>query len=106
MNINRMRNPTTGKNTQLECASCHVPEISGAYLEPVKMEEHCGDCHVLTFDSIAPKRTVSHGKPEVVYRELAEIYSAIALKGGVPDKTAPKVVRRRPGTPLVNEEEK
>jgi len=106
MNVNRMRNPTTGKNTQLECASCHVPEISGAYLEPVKMEEHCGDCHLLTFDSIAPKRTVSHGKPEVVYRELAEIYSAIALKGGVPDKTAPKVVRRRPGTPLVNEEEK
>lgn len=106
MNVNRMRNPTTGKNTQLECASCHVPEISGAYLEPVKMEEHCGDCHLLTFDSIAPKRMVSHGKPEEIYRELAEFYSALALKGGVTDKAAPEIVRRRPGTPLVNEEEK
>ena len=106
MNVNRMRNPTTGKNTQLECASCHVPEISGAYLEPVKMEEHCGDCHLLTFDSIAPKRMVSHGKPEEIYQELAEFYSALALKGGINDKTAPEVVRRRPGTPLVNEKEK
>ena len=106
MNVNRMRNPTTGKNTQLECASCHVPEISGAYLEPVKMEEHCGDCHLLTFDSIAPKRMVSHGKPEEIYQELAEFYSALALKGGVNDKAAPEVVRRRPGTPLVNEKEK
>ena len=106
MNVNRMRNPTTGKNTQLECASCHVPEISGAYLEPVKMEEHCGDCHLLTFDSIAPKRMVSHGKPEEIYLELAEFYSALALKGGVTDKAAPEIVRRRPGTPLVNEEEK
>jgi len=106
MNANRMRNPKTGTNTQLECASCHVPDLSGAYLEPVKMEEHCGDCHVLTFDSIAPKRTVSHGKPEVVYRELAEFYSTLALKGGVTDKTAPKVVRRRPGSPLLKEEEK
>ena len=106
MNVNRMRNPTTGKNTQLECASCHVPEISGAYLEPVKMEEHCGDCHLLTFDSIAPKRMVSHGKPEEIYQELVEFYSALALKGGVNDKAAPEVVRRRPGTPLVNEKEK
>ncbi|MDC0158146.1 hypothetical protein OAI47_00170 [Rhodospirillaceae bacterium] len=106
MNVNRMRNPTTGKNTQLECASCHVPEISGAYIEPVKMEEHCGDCHLLTFDSIAPKRMVSHGKPEEIYQELTEFYSSLALKGGASDKTAPKVVRRRPGTPFVNEEEK
>ena len=106
MNVNRMRNPTTGKNTQLECASCHVPEISGAYIEPVKMEEHCGDCHLLTFDSIAPKRMVSHGKPEEIFQELTEFYSSLALKGGVSDKTAPKVVRRRPGTPFVNEEEK
>ena len=106
MNVNRMRNPTTGKNTQLECVSCHVPEISGAYLEPVKMEEHCGDCHLLTFDSIAPKRMVSHGKPEEIYLELAEFYSALALKGGVIDKAAPEIVRRRPGTPLMNEEEK
>jgi pSer/pThr/pTyr-binding forkhead associated (FHA) protein len=106
MNVNRMRNPTTGKNTQLECASCHVPEISGAYIEPVKMEEHCGDCHLLTFDSIAPKRMVSHGKPEEIYQELTEFYSSLALKGGASDKTAPKVVRRRPGTPFVNGEEK
>jgi hypothetical protein len=106
MNKKRMRNPTTGKNTQLECASCHVPDISGVYIQPVKMEEHCGDCHVLTFDSIAAKRTVSHGKPETVHRELTEFYSSLALKGGVMDKTAPKVVRRRPGTPLIKEERK
>ena len=100
LNPKRMRNPKTGKNTQLDCASCHLPDLSGAYLQPVKMEDHCGDCHILSFDGSAPNRTVSHEKPEKVYRELSEFYSTLALKGGVKDKKAPQAVRRRPGTPL------
>ncbi|UUX48635.1 hypothetical protein NUH88_14600 [Nisaea acidiphila] len=96
----KMKDPETGLNTQLECASCHVPEAGKALMQPVAMETHCGDCHRLTFDKDAPKRTVSHGKPGQVYRELQEFYAARALEGGVQELEAPAVVRRRPGTPL------
>ncbi|MBO6562061.1 MAG: hypothetical protein JJ959_16070 [Nisaea sp.] len=100
----KMKDPETGQNTQLECASCHVPEAGGALMKPLVMEDNCGGCHKLTFDQDAPKRTVSHGKPELVYREVQEFYAARALDGGVQEPEAPAVVRRRPGTPLTAEE--
>lgn len=100
----KMKDPETGQNTQLECASCHVPEAGGALMKPLIMEDNCGGCHKLTFDQDAPKRTVSHGKPAEVYREVQEFYAARALEGGVSEPEAPAVVRRRPGTPLATEE--
>jgi len=102
----KMRDPKTGANTQLECASCHVREAGGALMQPVEMETHCGDCHRLTFDKDAPDREVTHGKPAQVYRELLEFYAARALAGGVSEPEAPAAVRRRPGTPLAAGERK
>lgn len=95
----KMRTPTGGTK-KLDCVNCHVAEPGGGLMAKVDMETHCADCHRLTFDPLAPTRRVSHGKPEMVFRELREYYAARALEGGVPEKTAPAVVRRRPGTSL------
>ena len=97
---NKMRNPKTGIKEQLNCSSCHITSQSGIYMLPIKMEEHCGDCHILNFDRSAPERLVSHGTSKLVYRELQEYYASQALSGSVQDSEAPEVVRRRPGTPL------
>lgn len=101
----KMRMPAGGTK-QLSCESCHVPEPGGGLMKKVDMETHCADCHRLTFDPEAPTRQVSHGKPGVVLRELREFYGARALEGGVQDKAAPAVVRRRPGTQLSEPERK
>jgi predicted CXXCH cytochrome family protein len=99
LNEKKMRLPTGGTK-KLVCASCHVEEPGGGLMRKVNMETECAECHRLTFDPSAPTRLVSHGKPKVVLRELREFYAARALEGGVPEKTAPAVVRRRPGTRL------
>ncbi|MBM85933.1 MAG: hypothetical protein CMM47_07920 [Rhodospirillaceae bacterium] len=101
----RMRRPD-GKSATLECASCHVEEPGGGLMVKIDMETHCSDCHRLTFDKLAPDRVVSHGKPKQVVLELREYYAARALEGGVPEKTAPAVVRRRPGTKLTEPQRK
>jgi predicted CXXCH cytochrome family protein len=101
----KMRTPTGGTK-KLDCVNCHVTEPGGGLMAKVDMETHCAECHRLTFDPLAPTRRVSHGKPEVVLRELREYYAAQALRGGVPEVAAPAVVRRRPGTPLSEPERK
>jgi predicted CXXCH cytochrome family protein len=98
----KMRRPD-GTNVQLDCINCHVPEPGGGIMRPLDRERDCGECHRLTFDAAAPDRTVTHGKPLQVLRELREYFAARALEGGVPDEQAPAVVRRRPGTELTEE---
>ncbi len=105
MDAKKMRTPQGGSK-QLECVSCHKVEPGGGLMVKVDMETQCAECHRLTFDPAAPDRQVSHGKPEVVLRELREFYAASALEGGVPDPKAPEIVRRRPGTPLTVPERK
>ncbi|MBH67370.1 MAG: hypothetical protein CMM58_03365 [Rhodospirillaceae bacterium] len=105
LNAKLMRNPRTGKQEQLVCTSCHLSHMDGQFLKPVSMEEHCSDCHILSFDPGNPQRLVSHGQPHLIEQELIEYYSKLALNGLVNDASAPKVLRRRPGT-VLNEEER
>ena len=96
----RMRNPSTGKQQQLDCASCHVPDMSKQFFKPVNMEEHCGDCHVLSFDPNKPERVVPHASAATVQREVKEYFSDLALSGNIDEKAAPASLRRRPGSQL------
>lgn len=84
----------------LGCNDCHVVEPGGQGLLPIRMLEHCQECHQLTFDKSAPKRVVPHGKPKEVQEILKDFYAKAALRGGFDDPSAPAVVRRLPGTPL------
>ncbi len=35
---------------KLACSNCHQLDPQGAYMRPIKFEEHCGRCHQLGFD--------------------------------------------------------
>ncbi|NIV17646.1 MAG: FHA domain-containing protein [Woeseiaceae bacterium] len=81
----------------IECAECHEPEPGGARMKPIVMDEHCSDCHTLSFDPDFPSREVPHGDPLEVMQALIEYYSA-RLLGADPDAVEQRV--RRPGRRL------
>lgn len=83
---------------QMVCSDCHRPEAGGAYMQPVTMESHCADCHLLTFDQAVPDRVLPHGQPDMIVRLLEEFYSREVLLGSEPAATSRSVREaRRPG---------
>lgn len=99
----------------MKCADCHVVEPGGELMRPVKMEQHCAECHKLKFTRAAPERVVPHAKPHEVQEIIKDFYARAALSGGFDgDKVddqgrpaaeqVPDVVRRRPGTPLTEDQ--
>src|SRR5262249_6801573 len=32
---------------QLDCGSCHQPDVTGRYMKPVNFDSHCKECHPL-----------------------------------------------------------
>jgi len=48
---------------RLECADCHRPDASGAYMARVSFEQSCRTCHGLEFDSETPGMKLPHGDP-------------------------------------------
>ena len=85
----------------IECSECHQPEPGGALMLPISMDEHCADCHTLSFDADDPSRQVPHGDPAGVVQALIEYYSA-RLLGSDPDSVEQRV--RRPGQALSRED--
>lgn len=81
----------------VDCAECHVPEPGGAGFESIVMDDHCSECHTLSFDPDDPTRTVPHGDPETVIQSLVEYYSARLLGE---DSSAVEQRVRRPGQSL------
>lgn len=59
----------------MACEDCHTPEKGGLLMRPVTMEQHCSDCHQLTFDPTTPDRVVPHGSPPDLMRTLREYYA-------------------------------
>jgi predicted CXXCH cytochrome family protein len=59
----------------MACEDCHMPEKGGLLMRPVTMEQHCADCHQLTFDPATPDRVVPHGSPPDLMRTLREDYA-------------------------------
>ncbi|MFT4677768.1 MAG: hypothetical protein ACJAX5_003028 [Patiriisocius sp.] len=57
------------------CQDCHLPEKGGLKMRTVTMEQHCADCHQLTFDPSTPDRVVPHGSPPDLMRTLREYYA-------------------------------
>jgi hypothetical protein len=65
----------------LSCSDCHEPEKGGMKMKAVTMEQHCSDCHQLTFDLDQPDRVVPHGSPPDLMRTLREYYAYQFLNG-------------------------
>ena len=81
----------------MACSDCHRPEPGGAYMQPIRMEEHCADCHLLTFDAGFPDRELPHGEPDLVVRLLEEFYARQGLVGDGAPPGRPMRTARRPG---------
>ena len=70
----------------LQCKDCHVPDAAGRFMQPVRYESHCQECHPLTVgiplkaDAAGMKKAladfsrtpVPHRGPEVVRADLRE----------------------------------
>ncbi len=98
-----VKDPTRG-NVVLACADCHVPTNGGSSMRVITFERDCHGCHALKFDKALPGREIMHGKPQEVFKQVQDIYDALAMRGGYEEETAPSVVRRRPGTVLLPEQ--
>lgn len=81
----------------LQCGDCHQTDPSGAYMEPISMEQHCADCHLLTFDPGMPTRELPHGEPAVLLPILEEFYAKQTLVGASLEAGRPAYDARRPG---------
>jgi predicted CXXCH cytochrome family protein len=83
----------------MECSDCHQPEAGGAYMRPISMEQHCSDCHLLTFDGNNPDREVPHGEPDEILPIMEEYYARqiLAGTGRTVDSAAFSRPARRPG---------
>lgn len=66
-------NGPSGKEV-LQCDTCHQVEAGGTVMQPVRMDQHCQQCHQLSFDPDDPSRTVPHGSAEEVVVMLREYY--------------------------------
>lgn len=79
------------------CQACHVPDVAGQYMQPVRYERHCAECHPLLFDNQNYQgEVVPHAAPEVVRGYLTEKYTLTVLKRGASLETSP-IVRPLPG---------
>jgi len=47
----------------LGCGSCHTLQADREHFAPIRMEQHCRDCHDLKFDRNAPDRELPHANP-------------------------------------------
>lgn len=90
-----VKHPTKG-TIKLGCGDCHQPEPNGLGMRPIRMQEHCVDCHALTFDPEAPDRQVPHGKPREAWAMLHDFYANRALERALEDAAVGAGERRLP----------
>jgi hypothetical protein len=98
-----VRHPARG-NIVLDCGSCHIADASEASFLPITFAETCHQCHELTFDTQLPDRELVHGQPDALFKQIADTYDAVAMRGGYEEPEAPAIIRRRPGTALTEAE--
>jgi predicted CXXCH cytochrome family protein len=100
-----VRDPVRG-NVQLTCEECHKPVGDGHSMTLPTFQETCHQCHQLKFDVHVPARELMHGKPVEVFKQIGDIYDAVAMRGGYEEPEAPAIIRRRPGEVLTEPEKK
>ena len=80
--------PKLSGGAKLDCAFCHQPDASGAFMKPVAFEKNCRVCHSLQFDPETPQLQLPHGSAEFVtafLRSLPKQYAEVAAREGVAD---------------------
>ena len=57
----------------LDCAYCHKPDVSNAFMAPTSFEQSCRACHALDFDEHNPGLKLPHGDPAFVRAYLQSL---------------------------------
>lgn len=70
----------TGNRT-LTCSDCHKLSTDRQTIVPMKFDEKCGACHVLSFDERLPGVEVPHANTNEVFKFLYAEYAKFLLKG-------------------------
>ena len=65
----------------LECASCHRPDASGAFMQRISFEQNCRACHSLQFDERNPGMQLPHGNAAYVRAYLRSLPAQYAEHG-------------------------
>lgn len=99
----RARYRRTGQSdadlVQLDCASCHQPDQTGRYMQPVTFEENCRACHALAIEP-GTQKIVPHGlSPDAVRDFLRTTYLREYVEQN-PDLLEKKIAR--PPVPSMN----
>jgi hypothetical protein len=67
----------------LDCANCHVPDSTGAYMARISYPQNCAPCHDLQFDPKHPELRLPHGEVAAVrakLRGLPLLYAELKAK--------------------------
>ncbi|MDM8546289.1 FHA domain-containing protein [Candidatus Venteria ishoeyi] len=92
---------------RLWCDDCHTLEPGGAGFKPINFEQHCQECHKLSFEPMELDRVVPHGEVGEVLYTILDYYSTQALRGNYRnDFDVPEIVQieRFPDEELEGEE--
>jgi hypothetical protein len=57
----------------IDCAYCHRPDSTGAFMARISFERSCRACHALDFDEHNPGMTLPHGDPAFVRAYLRSL---------------------------------
>jgi hypothetical protein len=93
-NVLQMARQRLQKSEGLSCGDCHRPEPGGVNMLPVRMQDHCAECHRLEF---APGRVLPHGRPAEVIAVIDDYYAARAAGARPAAEEPSSVARQRPG---------
>ncbi len=87
------------KKVVMQCSNCHEPADTKTGFKPLSMENHCQECHKLSFEPAMPDRQVPHGPVNAVLSTVEEFYSYLALHPEERNKVNAQraVLRARPG---------
>jgi len=76
----------------LACGDCHTLQADEEHFAPIRMEQHCRDCHDLKFDRAAPDRELPHADPREALLVMEGHYLRLYAD---PDAGQPSRERRR-----------
>lgn len=87
----------------LTCTECHRSDDEGRYMQPISFQRDCAQCHAgdIELAPLLPGRSVTHGRqPEILRRQLEEIFSAVYLQAHPEEAKKPEHLRWIPGRRL------
>jgi hypothetical protein len=90
----------------LTCTDCHRSDKEGRYMQPIRFQRDCVQCHAgdIELAPLLPGRSVTHGRqPEMLRQQLDEIFSAVYLQAHPEEAKKPEHLRWIPGRRLPGE---